>query len=234
MASPAAGGNPVPGRDSGVARGRLAASRIARELFPLPRMRLPDPLAVDSSRGRALWRKERLALKMGNEAVDALNWLAGHRDGSQYLGPDPMQLDVLERICELASRRYPGPDALSERAVVRQLPRRPSLYDGAGCITRVAPFRRDLVSFTESVEGYPLFVDAAFLEVKYFLTELSERMLRAKCPWPPVVPYFGPTLNGASKLIATSSHRSGTLLIQRRAYGKQKRQGAQISGGGFK
>eukprot|EP00959_Pyramimonas_sp_CCMP1952_P472984 9500939-Pyramimonas_sp.AAC.1 len=46
---------------------------------------------------------------MGNEAVGALNWIAGFWDGPTYSEPDPMQLEVLERICELASRRHPGP-----------------------------------------------------------------------------------------------------------------------------
>lgn len=84
MTSPTAGGNPVPGRDPGVARGRLAASRVARELFPLPCLRLPEAPAADSIRGRALWRRERLAVKMGNEAVGALNWLAGFRQNPQF------------------------------------------------------------------------------------------------------------------------------------------------------
>eukprot|EP00959_Pyramimonas_sp_CCMP1952_P438784 9186308-Pyramimonas_sp.AAC.1 len=92
---------------------------------------------------------------MGNEAVDALNWLAGFRNGPTYFDPDPMQLEVLERICELASRRYPGPDALSERAAVRRLLRWHTPCDGTGCLTRVAPFRKGLVSLPETVEGCP-------------------------------------------------------------------------------
>eukprot|EP00959_Pyramimonas_sp_CCMP1952_P055123 1152407-Pyramimonas_sp.AAC.1 len=98
---------------------------------------------------------------MGNEAVDALNWLAGCRGGPAYFDPDPMQLEVLERICELASRRYPGRDALSERAAVRRLLRGHAPYDGAGCLTRVAPFRKGLVSLPETVEGCPPFEDVA-------------------------------------------------------------------------
>eukprot|EP00959_Pyramimonas_sp_CCMP1952_P411235 8617249-Pyramimonas_sp.AAC.1 len=92
---------------------------------------------------------------MGNEAVDALNWLAGFRDGLAYFDPDPMQLEVLERICELASRRYPGPGALSESAAVRRLLRGHAPCDGAGCLARVAPFRKGLVSLPETVEGCP-------------------------------------------------------------------------------
>ncbi len=152
-----AGGDPVPGRDSGVERGRLIASRTARELFPLPRMRLPDQPAEDSIRGRSLWRRERLAFKMGNEAAGELNWPAGFRVEPAVFDPDPTQSEVLERICELASRWYPGPDALSERAAVRRLLRGHTPYDGIGCLTRVAPFRKDLVSLPETVEGCPPF-----------------------------------------------------------------------------
>ncbi|CAK0893340.1 unnamed protein product, partial [Prorocentrum cordatum] len=190
-----------PSKDvkGGVARGRLAASRSARELFPLPRWRLPELPVADSVRSRARRRRERLVFKMGNEAVDALNWLAGCRGGPAYFDPDPMQFEVLERICELASRRYPGPDAPSERAAVRRLLRGHTPYDGAGCLTRVAPFRKGLVSLPETVEGCPPFEGAAPPEVQRFLKEHPERMLRADSPSSTVAPYIDPALKRSAK-----------------------------------
>ncbi|CAK0858238.1 unnamed protein product [Prorocentrum cordatum] len=183
----------------GVTRGRLAASRCARELFPLPRWRLPELPVAGPIRSMALRRRERLVFKMGNEAVDALNWLAGFRNGPTYFDPDPMQLEVLERICELASRRHPGPDALSERAAVRRLLRGHTPYDGTGCLTRVAPFRKGLVSLPETVEGCPPFEDVAPPEVQRFLKGHPERMLRADSPSSTVTPYFDPALKRSVK-----------------------------------
>ena len=219
MTSPTAGGNPVPGRDPGVARGRLAASRVARELFPLPHLRLPEAPAADSIRGRALWRRERLAVKMGNEAVGALNWLAGFRLDPQFFEPDKMQLEVLERICELASRRYPGPEALSERAAVSRLLRGHTPYDGTGCLTRVAPFRKDFVSLPESVESCPPFEVVAPPEVQRFLKEHPERILRADCSGTSVTPYFDPALKRSAKTyrhFIADLNRRGLLRWTRR------------------
>ncbi|CAK0860257.1 unnamed protein product, partial [Prorocentrum cordatum] len=193
-------GRPPPkNTKGGVTRGRLAASRSARELFPLPRWRLPELPVADSVRSMALRRRERLVFKMGNEAVGALNWLAGFRGGPAHFDPDPMQLEVLERICELASRRYPGPDALSERAAVRRLLRGHAPRDGAGCLTRVAPFRKGLVSLPETVEGCPPFEDVAPPEVQRFLKGHPERMLRADSPSSTVTPYFDPALKRSVK-----------------------------------
>ncbi|CAK0851827.1 unnamed protein product, partial [Prorocentrum cordatum] len=190
---------PSKNAKGGVTRGRLAASRSARELFPLPRWRLPELPVADSVRSMALRRRERLVFKMGNEAVDALNWLAGCRGGPAYFDPDPMQLEVLERICESASRRFPGPDALSERAAVRRLLRGHAPCDGAGCLARVAPFRKGLVSLPETVEGCPPFEDVAPPEVQRFLKGHPERMLRADSPSSTVTPSFDPALKRSVK-----------------------------------
>ena len=110
-----------------------------------------------------------------------------------------MQVEVLERICELTSRRYPGPEALSERAAVSRLLRGHTPYDGTGCLTRVAPFRKDLVSLPESVESCPPFEDVAPPEVQRFLKEHPERILRADCPGTSVTPYFDPALKRSAK-----------------------------------
>ncbi|CAK0867503.1 unnamed protein product [Prorocentrum cordatum] len=149
--------------------------------------------------------------RMGNEAVGALNWLAGFRNGPTYFDPDPMQLEVLERICDLASRRYPGPDALSERAAVRRLLRGHAPCDGAGCLARVAPFRKDLVSLAETVEGCPPFEDVAPPEVQRFLKGQPERMLRDGSQAPTVMPYFDPALKRSAK-----THRHFVADLRRR------------------
>ncbi|CAK0880601.1 unnamed protein product [Prorocentrum cordatum] len=81
---------------------------------------------------------------MGSEAVDALNWLAGFRNGPTYSDPDPMQF---ERIWELASRRHPGPDAFSERAAaqrfLKECPER-VLSDGSPTPTAMPHFDQSL------------------------------------------------------------------------------------------
>ncbi|CAK0865318.1 unnamed protein product [Prorocentrum cordatum] len=170
----------------------LAFGKGPQRLFPLPRWRLPELPAAGSTRGLALRRRERLVFKMGNEAVGALNWLAGFRSGPSYFEPDAMQLELLRG-------RAP--------------------YDGAGCLARVAPFKMGFVSLSETVEGCPPFEDVAPPEVQRFLKGHPERVLRSDSPSSSVTPYFDPPLkrsaNTCRQFIA-DLHRRGLIGWTRR------------------
>ena len=117
MTYPLAGGPSDPGgEEEAGGRPRLAASRGQRCLFPLPLLPL-DAVRPGRERGR---------LSMANDALKALNWMAGSKD---FLGadrgpdvsPDAMQADVQRRVCELADSWYPRPDHLSDEAALKQL-----------------------------------------------------------------------------------------------------------------
>ncbi|CAK0872527.1 unnamed protein product, partial [Prorocentrum cordatum] len=127
-------------------------------------------------------RDARGRLDMVSDALEALNWMAGG------------EADVQRGVRELADSWRPRPSQLSDEAALKTLLQGHPPHRAAGCPTRVAPFKLDLVSLPGSVRGCPLITDVAPSEVIGFLGGYHGRMLAPPVDKYETVPYSDPKL----------------------------------------
>ncbi|CAK0793067.1 unnamed protein product [Prorocentrum cordatum] len=165
----------------------------------------------------------RLALMMGNEAVGALNWPAGYRNGPTPFDPDPMQARFWS-----GSASWPRGGA---QALMLSVNAQPS----AGCCEGAPrtmgrdsspvshPFRKGFVSLLETVEGCPPFEDVAFPGARRFLKEHPERVLRAGGPTSTATPYFDPAPKRSAE-----THRHFVADLWRRGFLRWTRPRCQV------
>ena len=179
-------------------RGRLPWSREKRDLLPLPHVRVPRaaPREVCRRDRQVQGRLRRRALLL-NESVDALNWLAGHKEpagapqgGSFHypLGcttdlPRPehatMVGEVLARLDGLIRNREPTPDAPlpTPQAAVRQLLQGRCAYDARTGPVSLAPFKLDLLSLPADTADSPDVMELLPPDARSYLEGYQERML---------------------------------------------------------
>ena len=193
MSGGLAEGSPDLGRALGAASGRVAASRSTRDLFPAPLLDVPPPLVAASAGAARARRREQLAIGVANEAITALNWLAGYHAGERPRPVDDAQLLLHERVRGLASGRRPG-SAPTATAALKRMLRGHSPYEAGVTTTRVASFKLDRISLPKSVRSCPFADEVAPQEVAKYLLDYQERMLRQGDFLPTIEPYLDPKL----------------------------------------
>ena len=110
----AEGGGPSLGGEM-LGPGRLAPALGTRDLFPLPHVEPPKRPHGGGSLKR--WRERRRRADLVNDAVDAVNWMAGRPlRGGEAAAVDEMQLAVIARFDGLAKRAMQPDSGVGKRS----------------------------------------------------------------------------------------------------------------------
>ena len=167
------------------------------DLFPLPYFAsLPPKRGVSRTVAQ---RRDRIrkATENCNEAVFALNWMAGcgDMDGDHRGGMHDM---VLSRMEGLIYDQEPKGGAPKPEEALRALLKGADPYDGSGAHMTLASYQADLVSLPEDITNCPLLGTVLGDDDQKYLEEGSELMMRSKSDLvdmqTPVEPYWDPIL----------------------------------------
>ncbi|CAE7243495.1 pksN [Symbiodinium natans] len=131
-----------------------------------------------------------------NEAVRALNWMAGAPQDRGAFSPSRLQQEALEHVkaaC-VASLELPegATSPCSPEAAFRELLRGSSVYEAAG--STLASFSLDRVSLPESVHDCPQVTDLLYGTDAHQYLEDPERMLKPAEDHSDITPYWDPLL----------------------------------------
>ena len=139
---------------------RLAVSRGSREIFPLPLL-ADDSVFTCSGRSRRRQNRRSSQTRSVNDALSALNWLAGRKDGSSTVASTDvgMHAEVVRRVEGLVRSQEPPLDAPSPLSAFKELVGTRGIYEDPGGLVSLAPFKSDLVSLPASTESSPLLWD---------------------------------------------------------------------------
>ena len=165
-------------------------------LFPLPELHV-ECAATKLSRGSSQRRNRRIRLQVDtNEAVRALNWMAGAPQDRGAFSPSRLQQEALEHVkaaC-VASLELPegATSPCSPEAAFRELLRGSSVYEAAG--STLASFSLDRVSLPESVHDCPQVTDLLYGTDAHQYLEDPERMLKPAEDHSDITPYWDPLL----------------------------------------
>ena len=167
------------------------------DLFPLPCFACVPPKKGVSRTVAQRRNRIRRATENCNEAVFAMNWMAGcgDRDGKHLGGMHDM---VLSRVEGLIYDQEPKGGAPKPEEALRALLKGADPYDGSGTHMTLASYQADLVSLPEDITNCPYLGTVLGDDDQSFLEEGSELMMRPRSEVEsletPVEPYWDPIL----------------------------------------
>ncbi|CAE7249467.1 unnamed protein product, partial [Symbiodinium sp. CCMP2456] len=182
-------------------RGMGPDARPRGGIFPLPLLQV-EARRLGLSRRCAQRQGRRINhIRDANEAIEALNWMAGASVVGDVFRPSCRQQEVLDRVeaaCKDALSLPEGVTApIPQEAAFQELLRGASVYEAAG--TTLAPFKLERVSLPDSVHDCPQVADLLPGHARQYL-EVPERMMRqdieSVCD---VEPYWDPALRSSTK-----------------------------------
>ena len=167
----------------------------ARELFPLPLFAAPSSSPGGSRSSRKRWGRIKHRYDDLNEAVNALNWMAGKGPARESL-PSPMQHEVLLRMEGLAACQQPK-EAVPTPEGLKALLRGGTPYDAKPTSETLASYQAELVSLPDDITKCPELSQVLHEHDRRFLEQTSELMLRPAedlAEVEPIEPYWDPKL----------------------------------------
>lgn len=157
---------------------RAFPSARARKLFPLPFFACPEKKFRCSRPVKQRRERIRRAVENSNEAIGALNWMAGFSEAGDSTMVSPMQMQSMLRVDGLVHCQKPSGCIDGPEAALRSLLRGGTPYDLGTASETLASYRSELVSIPQEVHSCPNLYDVLPGDDRQFLEEESELMLK--------------------------------------------------------
>ena len=154
-----------PGPSAGV-------STEERKLFPLPYFACPERKAGSSRRVQQRRARIRKMVENANEALEALNWLAGYGTTSGFtMSPSPMQWQTMMRVDGLACGQKPSGVIDGFEAALRSLLKGGTPYDMEASNVSLASYQPGLLSIPDDVHDCPDLSSVLSMEDRQYLED---------------------------------------------------------------
>ena len=176
-------------------------SRKGRSLFPLPVFACPERNARCSRRVQQRRARIRRAVENANEALEALNWLAGYGPTDGFtLPPSSMQWQTMMRVDGLVHCQKPSGVIDGYEAALRSLLKGGTPYDMEASNVSLASYQPGLLSIPDDVHGCPDLSSVLSVEDRQYLED-DKLMLRSfeEMEQVSVKPYWDPKLRADKK-----------------------------------
>ncbi len=173
--------SPEQRKEDGVGQpgARALPSVRARRLFPLPVFAFPEKKFRCSRPVKQRRDRIRRSVENSNEAISALNWMAGFSEAGDSSKISPMQMQSMLRVDGLVRSQKPSGCIDGPEAALRLLLRGGTPYDLGTASETLASYRSELVSIPQEVSSCPDLWTVLPGDDRQFLEEESELMLKS-------------------------------------------------------